>query len=288
MITANIAILKNPDLQFRILDQRIRVRFDDELYKSLVSANYRAFLETECSAEVELEYNIAKYPSGGFYISSGDKTLVEVTNNEALQYDVVYFLEKLITIDLQKQRTDLYFVHSSALERNGGVIMIAAESGTGKSTTAWALLQHGFQYLSDELAPIDPARMEVHPYPHALCLKSTPPGPYPLPDTAVRTERTIHIPVTSLPVSIIRQPTPLRALIFLQRDTDVDVPTYAEVSPAEAGARLYANTLNALAHPGKGLDVAVNIASSVPAFTLHAGELRATCELISDLDTNLQ
>ena len=103
----------------------------------------------------------------------------------------------------------------------------------------------------------------------------------------MHTERTIHIPTTSLPASIIKQPKPLRALIFLQRDANVSTPTYEKVSSAEAGARLYANTLNALAHPGRGLDVAIKVASTVPAFTFHAGELQATCELILKLEESL-
>jgi hypothetical protein len=277
--------MNRTDLQFRILDKRIRVQCNDELFRSLVLANYEAFQESGDSAE--LEYTIGRHTSGGFCISRGDETLVEETSDEAIQYMVVYALEKLITIDLQNLRTDLYFVHSSALERRGRVIMIVADSGTGKSTTAWALLQHGFRYLSDELAPIDPASLDVHPYPHALCLKAPPPGPYPLPDKTIRTERTLHIPVTRLPSSIVKYPKPLRALFFLQRDTNVSVPTFAEVSSAEAGARLYTNTLNALAHPGSGLDVAIRIADAVPAFRLNAGELQATCELISNLEENI-
>jgi hypothetical protein len=269
--------MNNPVLQFRILGQRIRVRCDDELLKSLILANYGAFLEPDGHDDsAELEYTVGKHPSGGFYISRGNETLVEETSDEAIQYTVVYFLEKLITLDLQHLRTDLYFVHSAALERNGGVIIIAADSGTGNSTTAWSLLQHGFN-------------LDVHPYPHALCLKAPPPGPYPLPENTVRTERTLHIPTTSLPASIIKQPKPLRALIFLQRDANTPTaPTFEEVSSAEAGARLYANTLNALAHPGSGLDVAIKVASTVPAYTLHAGELQATCEVISKLEEQLE
>jgi hypothetical protein len=277
--------LNYPDLQFRILEQQIRVRCDDELCRSLLLANYAAFQEPVNSAD--LEYTVRRHLSGGFSIARGNELLYEEASDEALQYLVMYLVEKLITIDLQKLRTDLYFVHSSALERRGRVIMIVAESGTGKSTTAWALLQHGFRYLSDELAPIDPASLDVHPYPHALCLKAPPPGPYPLPEETTRTEMTLHIPVAKLPSPTIRQPTPLHALLFLQRDAAVSVPTFAEVSPAEAGARLYASTLNALAHPGKGLDVAIRIATAVPAFTVNAGDLRATCELISGLEEDL-
>lgn len=244
-------------------------------------SNYEAFREPGGIAD--LEYTVSRRPSGGFHISRGNKTLVEETGDEAIEYLFVYSLEKLITLDLQYLRTDLYFVHSSALEHQGRVIMIVAESGTGKSTTTWALLQHGFRYLSDELAPIDPASFEVHPYPHALCLKALPPGNYPLPETTTRTERTLHIPVTTMPSPAIMEPGPLRAIFFLQRGANASEPSIAEVSPAEAGARLYVNTLNALAHPGSGLDVAIRIAGAVPAYTLNAGELGATCEMISSL-----
>ena len=79
----------------------------------------------------------------------------------------------------------------------------------------------------------------------------------------------------------------VRPLLFLRRDKSASVPAYAKISAAEAGARLYANTLNALAHPGSGLDVAIRIAAAVPAFTVDAGELQATCELIAKLEENI-
>lgn len=273
--------LNLPDLQFHIIGKRISVRCNDELFRGLVLSNYEAFREPGGIAD--LEYTVNRRPSGGFHISRGKEALVEETSDEAIEYLFVYSLEKLITLDLQYLRTDLYFVHSSALEHQGRVIMIVAESGTGKSTTTWALLRHGFRYLSDELAPIDPASFEVHPYPHALCLKAPPPGNYPLPEKTTRTERTLHIPVTMMPSPAIMEPGPLHAIFFLQRSANASVPDVAEVSPAEAGARLYVNTLNALAHPGSGLDVAIRIAGAVPAYTLNAGELSATCELISSL-----
>ncbi|MFC1773204.1 hypothetical protein ACFL3A_07610 [Pseudomonadota bacterium] len=279
--SVNTANLNKSALQFRIFDQRIKVLCEDELFRSLLLANFAAFQETEGSAD--MAYSVDRQPSGGFCIYRGKETLAEEKSDEEIQYNFVYLLEKLITIDLQTSRPDLYFVHSSALEHHGRAIMIAADSGTGKSTTTWALLQHGFNYLSDELAPIDPGNLDIHPYPHALCLKSTPPGPYPLPEDTVKTERTMHIPVNALLNSPIKDPKPLGAILFLRRDSERSAPTYAEVSPAEAGARLYANTLNALAHPGSGLDVAIKIAGAVPAFTLDAGELQATCELISKL-----
>ena len=274
-----------PDLHFRIFDRHLRIRCDDKQFRSLILANYAAFAAPQNTPA--LAYDVERNPAGGLLIRCEGETRAELDSDEHLEYLLVYLLEKIITIDLQLQRTDLYFVHSSALERDGGVIMIAAESGTGKSTTSWALLQHGFNYLSDELAPVDPVNLVVHPYPHALCLKATPPGPYPLPEQTVRTEKTLHVPVSCLPAPVVGTPMPLRALLFLQRDADTPGPGRTEVSAAEAGARLYGNTLNALAHPGHGLDAAIKIAGAVPAYTVHAGDLRATCELISELAEKL-
>lgn len=270
-----------PDLEFCIFDRRVRVQCDDERFRYLILANYGVFAQS--AERADLDYTVRRHASGGFYIARSGETVVNETSDEAIDYLLVYLLEKLITIDLEKLRTDLYFVHSSVVERDGRAVMIVAESGTGKSTTAWALLRHGFSYLSDELAPIDPASLEVHPYPHALCLKAAPPEPYSLPGDTVSTERTLHIPVTALPSPVVKEPRPLHTLIFLRRDM-ASVPALAELSPAEAGARLYVNTLNALAHPGNGLETAVRIASAVPAYTLNAGDLRATCELISSLE----
>ncbi len=273
--------MSSAELHFRIFEQQINVRCDDTHFSELLWANYRAFGERGETAD--LDYSVERGGSGGFRIRRQDEIVLDQDDDPALPYLFMYGFEKLLTIELQQRRPDLYFVHSAALEQGERVAMIVAESGTGKSTTAWALLSHGFNYLSDELAVLEPVSRLVHPYPHALCLKAPPPGPYPLPGTLVRTQRTLHIPVTELPGRLVRQPRPLGAIFFLQRSAATRRPGFSILSPAQAGARLYANTLNALAHPGNGLQAAVDIAGAVPAYLLEAGDLRATCGLITDL-----
>jgi len=77
----------------------------------------------------------------------------------------LYSFEKDLTIELQRLRQDLYFLHAAALQHNGGAVVLVGESKSGKSTMSWALTHHGFRYLSDELSPIDLQTMTVIPFP---------------------------------------------------------------------------------------------------------------------------
>ena len=193
------------------------------------------------------------------------------------------FLARLsddITIELQKLRSDLYFVHSAVVESKGGGVLLAAESGGGKSTTTWALLHHGFRFLSDELAPVDLESMEVQPFPRAICLKSPPPAPYALPKPVSSEARIIHVPVDELPAEVVYSPVPVRAVVFVRHDSEGIEPSMDRLDKARAATLLYANTLNPLAHKGDGLDGALRIAQCAACFELVANDLPRTTAVI--------
>jgi hypothetical protein len=195
--------------------------------------------------------------------------------------EFLFLFEKDLTIQLELMRRDLYFLHAAALGSSGRAFLLVAPSGNGKSTITWALLHHGFRYLSDELAPLNLTKLEVQPYPHAICLKEKPPAPYDLPDQAVRTVSTVHVPIPQLPGGAIYNPMTVTAVFFLEYRSGRNPPIVRRVSRAESAARLFANALNPLAHAEDGLAGAVAIAQRVPSFQLRSGELRPTCELIA-------
>jgi hypothetical protein len=110
-------------------------------------------------------------------------------------------------------------------------------------------------------------------------LKREPPGSYPLPRRTVTTSRSLH--VRNVPGSVVKAPTPLGAVVFLNYDPDATAPKIRRLTPAEAGARLYANALNPLAHAGNGLDGAVQITAARPCYELVSANLPSTCALLA-------
>jgi len=195
--------------------------------------------------------------------------------------DLLFRLEKDITVALQEARTELLFLHAAALGHGGLAYLLAGDSGQGKSSTAWGLLHHGFGYLSDELAPVDLRSATVLAYPHALCLKQPPPPGYPLPaNDVLDLGRTLHVPVRLLPGGALSGPCAIGGVLFVHYAAERRGARLRPIGAAEAAARLYTVTLNALAHSSRGLDAVQHIAERVPCLYLEAADLAGTCDVV--------
>ena len=214
----------------------------------------------------------------------GDGYLLEAPGESARtigsRAELIYEVDKDLTIALQRARPDLLFVHAAAVELEGRAILLCGPSGTGKSTTAFVLLHHGFGYLSDELAPIDLENGVVHTYAHALCLKSAPAAPYRLPAATLDLGETLHLPVPALPGACALRPLPLHAIAFLRRGGSAHHPGLRPLSTACAAAHLLSCTLNALAHHEQGADAALAISRRAPGFELETSDLPAAAKAL--------
>ncbi len=270
-------------LPLNILGVSIVANCGDEFSLQLLHAGYSAFLST-VPASPDRVYDITPRGNGAYELTLRQGESLRATDD----YELLYYFEKSITLEIQKQRTDLLFLHGAALEYQGRCCLFTAASGSGKSTTAWAALHHGFNYLSDELAPVIPASGAVDCYPHALCLKQAPPAPYHLPAASLHTSRTLHVPVEALPCQVVTRPQPLTHVFFVRYDPTAAQPSARPVSTAECGARLYSNALNLMAHARYGLDAVIAVAARCRGFDLITNDLAASCALVRQLMTNPQ
>jgi hypothetical protein len=261
-----------------IFDINIQVRCEDTRTYRLLKINYGQMQADASTFDLEYRVGANKDASGLFILRTGASVIVASDEGQFL-----YLFEKDMTIELEKRRQDLYFLHGAALVAQERALLLVGPSGHGKSTLAWALSHSGFAYLSDELAPIDVSTLAVSPYPHALCLKDRPAPPYELPAEALYTTRTLHVPVHVLQGGVCAQRTRLSAIFFITYSPTAKKPVTNEITAAEATVRLYTNALNPLAHARDGLDAAAQIAGAVSCYKLLAADAASTCMLINSI-----
>lgn len=257
----------------------IRIISKSERLFSVLNMIFNQFVTDEIDTDISLEFTVDEADEELKISREGFDDLITQELGE-----FIFLFEKDLTIALQNIRNDLFFVHAAAVVYKDQAALLIAPSGTGKSTTTWAAINSGFDYLSDELAAIDLNTMTVWPYPHALCLKSRPPL-FELPETTLYTSQTMHVygdVISNVSLNIAK---PLGAFIFLERDASLSHSTVKQISHGEAAAKLYANTLNVLAHNNNdaGLAAAIELAGNNKNYALTVNALDDACNSIKRL-----
>ncbi len=234
---------------------------------------------TEDPASDAIAITVREKTSGGFVVESPEGA-TQVEGGADLR-GLVWAVGTNIVQLLQRARSELLFLHGAAVAREERALVLLAQSGGGKSTTTWGLLHHGFDLMSDELAPID-GEGAVIPFPRALHLKRRPPH-YPLPEDVLVEDPPFHLPLEVVSTVGVSQAVRPALLGFLEHRDASAQPEITPVGPAEATARIYASSLNALAHDGKGVDACLALARVCPAYRIVTGELRSSCTELRSL-----
>ena len=272
--------MKSFELLLRVLSCDIAVRCGDEASSDLLRECYSAFLlPADAEFPPALRYDVSLTGHADGWTMRRDETAIRCSDS----YDLIYEFEKDMTERVQLLRPDLFFIHGAALSVAERCVIISGASGSGKSSLAWFMGHNGFDYLSDELAPVDPAVLHVEPYPHALCLKNEPLSEPALPASTRYTDATIHVPAYEFSTRALDRPCPLSFLIFIDGSLNGRDLVVRAIGSAESAARLYSNGLNHLSHRGDGLPVVVDMARGVSSYLLSGGTVEERAQAIRDL-----
>jgi hypothetical protein len=198
----------------------------------------------------------------------------------------------LLTVPLMEllKRHVLFPVHASAVSRDGAAVIFAAESGSGKSTAALALLLAGWRLLGDDLVFLreDGSELQALAFPDEIdasprTIARLPElGPFERWPTLAGYAKRQLAPERLRPGAVVLEAIPRLVLV----PHVVDRPGHAldPLSRDELLLELLPNVL--LTEPRlaqRQLDLLARLAGTVPAFRLaFGGDLKQLDELVED------
>lgn len=184
---------------------------------------------------------------------------------------------------LLRLRDDAIFFHAASLGLKGRGILLVGPKGTGKSTTALALVSRGHDFLGDETACVVPSSGEILPFRRPVGIK---PGPRAKEVHAAlaragrdpEKEGVVRIEIDSL--LPVRPPVPARlaAVVFLGGFSPE--PRLARIDPGRKELALLQPIVSSLvnAPPSRRVFEMVRLLAGVTAYRLFPGDPDETAE----------
>jgi hypothetical protein len=215
----------------------------------------------------------------------GNKVLMGHTTLSAVLLQAVWDIQSYAPVHVR----DFLVLHAGAVRTPHGAALFPATNDTGKSTTVAALIRRGFEYLSDEAAPIDPVSNHVYPFPKLLTLHGDAVSSIPGLEHKLQDRRGVTQNVEIYERFIRPQdlggslggPGPVRWLFFLSGERD-GAPRITPLSRAEAVEQLASNAFNLYRYRDRGVILLGRLATDTEAFRLDGGSPDERAEFLSE------
>jgi hypothetical protein len=130
-----------------------------------------AHLETENAGKPSIHLDVFPY-CGRYVLRKHTPQRHSLTADESPQIKRLLFVELASWLYDKSEKNWLSFVHASAVQKDGNVLLLSSASGSGKSTMAGLLMLNGFELFSDDFVPVDVDNGLLYPFPAALCIKN--------------------------------------------------------------------------------------------------------------------
>ena len=244
----------------------------------------RVFGHMEAEGDVNVVYSVV-VGRGRHTLYGGDEVLYETGEYGEL----VPALERLVEGEMVEALWDRLVFHAGAVAKDGIAVVLPAESGGGKTSLVAALLEQGFEYLSDEFAFIDPESLRVLPFPKGLCFKEggielfphlKPKGLYVEWDMGGEMGRLWYLDPSDLGSGVSGEAKKVRYIIFPEREGKGEI---VGISKAKAVLKLARNLLNFDFLGRDALDAMVELVRGTECLCLRTGRPQEGASLIGSL-----
>jgi hypothetical protein len=154
-------------VRLQLLDTLVEIETDRADTEALLARLWQPFL-TSTETDPHASFRVV-HDGGRIGLAEGDLHIPHDdfwAMADALRYRILEVVEARLV--------GYVTLHAAAVARDGRLLLLAGESGAGKTTLTLALLRDGWTYLSDDVAPIDVSTGEVVPFPKPLGVKEAP------------------------------------------------------------------------------------------------------------------
>jgi hypothetical protein len=266
----------------------VKARHSSELRSSYVQFN-----ETQVLFRTDVE-EVADYVARShkaMIVPTGDRVVGRV---EVLHSDRGYIFQgtdrldfagearllfDLLTRDILAQfmraHADLLWLHAGVVEDQQRAVIIVGPSAQGKSTLATRLIELGWGYLSDEMAPIRMTTDEVLPYARTPVRRLNPGR-----SVAAHESTELEREAFELTPKQVRHSATTIGLIIFPRFSYGSSTALTMVTPGEASIELICNCMNFPEHRAAAVAKVAGLCASIPGYRLDYGNGREAASLL--------
>ncbi len=271
------------EVGFALLSYHFRVRTSLRPVAELVERIFGGF-RAEVDDTVPI-YSLDEQPSARrpFELRLDGENLMRSAKPDRVFYHLTWHAMREATAG-----DDHLLVHAGVVAREGEAILLPADSGSGKTTLVAGLVRAGFDYLSDEIAAIDPTTLEVAPFPLSLSVK---PGSMDLladvlPDLSDDVGRFLEGRMPVRPDDIRPEavgPVSRVRYVISPRYEAGSRTTLEPCSRGQGLADLGRNVFNFPSFGSRGLYVLADVVREADCYRLRVGDLDEAVDVISRL-----
>lgn len=151
--------------QFEILSLPFELTTNDRKFFNVFIKLNSALFSPPNGVPPLMKYSVMKHTKY-FCIRENGKLRFRTTHRWPLYIFVMMCVRDSIYLHVK----DFLFLHSGAVASGNKALLLPGSSGSGKSTLTLALLNHGYEYITDEVVVVNPSTTDVRPFQRPIYL----------------------------------------------------------------------------------------------------------------------
>ncbi len=192
--------------------------------------------------------------------------------------DLLPLVKDEVRLQFMRARPDLLWMHAGAIERGGGALLLAGKSGQGKSTLTTYLCEHGWRFLSDDVAPLRMDVDRVLPFPQSPVRRRHPGREVSTEELATLERESVDV----APERLRRGDAEIWGIVFIEYAKDSKAGLI-ELDQGSAAMEILRNATNFFDHRGNAVERAARLVNRVPMYRLAHGLPEAASDVLKDL-----